>query len=80
MTTCSVLARPQQLYRPDSGRKEHDYTTPEQTMAPLTLEDGAVVLNPRNMNEGQYYPASINGELFLYRRVGSEIEVYELAQ
>lgn len=65
----------------DVKAKEKDkYTTKESITLPVTVEDSSVIIKPKYMKQGEVYPALINGELYLYRKVSEgKIEIYELA-
>jgi len=47
----------------------------------VSVEDSSIVLDPKQMNIGQYYLAVIDEAPYLYRRINDkEIEVYGMAQ
>jgi hypothetical protein len=67
------------LNRTQSEKSEDEYATKGMEKRAIVIEDNSVTISPKNMTLGEYYPAVLNGQLFLYKRTGNtNIEVYEL--
>lgn len=76
----ACLTRSRRLYA-SSPKRESDYGQIRLADRPIVVENDAVVLNPKYMTQGKFYPAVVNGEPYFYRRVdASEIEVYGFAR
>jgi len=57
---------------------EGDFVCRECKEPAVRVEGESAILNPRQMKENFSYIAELGGKTYLYRRVGEEIEVYEL--
>lgn len=81
MSASAIAERSRPSYARDVVEPIDDqYASEDMLERAIIVEDNSVIINPECMNQEDFYPAAVNGRLFLYHRVGdSEIEVYELA-
>src|SRR5205807_2587520 len=45
---------------------------------PVTLKNGEVLFHSNSMSEGEYYPFTFKNKQYLIKRVGSNIDLYEI--
>ena len=84
MSAVSMLDRTQTRYdginHTKSLPEEEQYISDDIRQQAVIVESNSIIINPQYMNQDDFYPAKLNGKLFLYHKVNDyEIDVYELA-